>query len=73
MGPNPALDAVIASVRPALNSRPTTEAERSDFLYKLVGEVYKHVKEDVCDPQDDTSERSWIGKVRDAAIPPVPH
>lgn len=70
---NPQLAAVIASVRPALNAQPTTEAERARFLYDLVHEVYDHTKFDLHGPTDDTDERARIGVVLDAALPPTEH
>lgn len=71
MAHNPQLAVVIATVRPALNAQPTTEAERSRFLYDLVREVYDHTKFDLHDPTDDTDERARIADVLDAALPPV--
>jgi len=70
---NSQLAAVIASVRPALNAQPTTEAERSRFLYDLVREVYDHTKFDLHDPTDDTDERSRIADVVNAALPQREH
>lgn len=70
---NPQLAAVIASVRPALNAHPTTEAERAQFLYDLVREVYDHTKFDVHAPTDDTNERTRIADVLDAALPQREH
>ncbi len=67
------LNAVIRSVRPALNAQPTTEAERSRFLYDLVREVYDHVKFDLHDSTDDTDERARLAGVLDAALPPSEH
>lgn len=68
---NTQLAAVIGSVRPALNAQPTTEAERSRFLYDLVREVYDHTKFDLHEPTDDTDERTRIGVVLDAALPVI--
>lgn len=65
---NPQLQAVLDSVRPALNSAPLTEKERALFLYDLVGQVYEHVKYDVCGPDVDAPEREHIGSVRAAAL-----
>ncbi|MFZ2624602.1 MAG: hypothetical protein WAX29_05100 [Propionibacterium sp.] len=70
---NSNLAAVIASVRPALKAQPTTEAERAQFVYDLVHEVYDHVKFDVHDPEEDTPERTRLAGVLDKAIPPVKH
>lgn len=67
----PQLASVIASVRPALNAQPTTEAERAQFLYNLVREVYDHVKFDLHGPTEDTEERTRFGSVVDAALPPL--
>ena len=73
MAHNPQLATVIRSVRPALNAQPTTEAERSRFLYDLVREVYDHTKFDLHDPTDDTAERTRLADVLDAALPPNEH
>lgn len=67
----PELTAVIRSVRPALNSVETTEQERAQFIYDLTREVYAHVKYDIHRPTDDTPERERLGKVVDAALPPI--
>lgn len=69
MSHNSQLTAVIASVRPALNSAPTTEEERAQFVYDLVREVYDHVKFDLHAPTEDTDERAQLGNVLDAALP----
>lgn len=66
---NDQLAAVIASVRPALNAEPTTEAERAQFLYDLVREVYEHTKFDLHNSTEDTDERTRIADVVDAALP----
>lgn len=68
---NDQLAAVIASVRPALNAEPTTEAERAQFLYDLVREVYDHTKFDLHGPTEDTDERTRLAGVLDAALPPI--
>lgn len=70
MAHNPQLTAVIASVRPALNAQPTTEAERWRFLYDLVREVYDHTKFDLHDP---TAERTRLADVLHVALPPNEH
>ncbi|WP_454112735.1 hypothetical protein [Microbacterium maritypicum] len=67
----PELTAVIRSVRPALNSVETTEQERAQFIYDLTREVYDHVKYDIHRPTDDSPERERLGKVVDAALPPI--
>lgn len=64
-----ALEAVVKSVRPALQSGETTEQERAAFLYDLTREVYAHVKEDVHHHSEDTPERTRVGAVVDAALP----
>lgn len=69
MSHNAQLSAVISAVRPALNSVPTTEAERAQFVYDLVLGVYEHVKFDVHHPTEDTDERARLGAVLDAALP----
>ena len=69
MAHNDQLAAVIASVRPALNAQPTTEAERAQFLYDLVREVYDHTKFGLHDPADDTDERARLAHVLDTALP----
>lgn len=66
---NPHLAAALASIRPALNAQPTTEAERAQFLYDLVREVYDHVKFDLHAPSADTAERAQVGDVINAALP----
>ncbi|MGO1737247.1 MAG: hypothetical protein ACTHZ9_13140 [Leucobacter sp.] len=66
---NPRLAAALASIRPALNAQPTTEAERAQFLYDLTREVYDHVKFDLHMPTADTAERTRVGDVVNAALP----
>lgn len=62
---------IVASVRPALNAQLTTEADRAQFVYDLVREVYDHAKFDVHGPTEDAAERSRLGDVLDAALPPT--
>jgi hypothetical protein len=59
--------AVVAQVRPALQSAPTTEAERRKYVYDLLRAVYTHVRDDVHFSTEDTPERTRIGKVVDMA------
>lgn len=65
------LAAVVGSVRPALNSATTTEEQRARFAYDLLREIYDHVKFDVHGADIDAEERSRLGDVLDAALPPV--
>ncbi|WP_431030844.1 hypothetical protein [Plantibacter sp. RU18] len=69
--PNPQLEALIKSVRPALRDAQPNEAERSQFIYDLVREVYDYAKFDVSGPGADTDERAYLGGVVDAALPPL--
>lgn len=69
MTTDPKLSALIKSVRHTLNSVETTEAERAEFLYDLVREVYEYIKFDVYGPDADTKERARIAEVLDAALP----
>ena len=68
---NPKLRDLIELVRPTPQAVATTDAERAEFLYDLVREVYEHVKFDVYGPDADTEERTRIGQVLDAALPPT--
>ncbi|WP_293787986.1 hypothetical protein [uncultured Aeromicrobium sp.] len=65
------LENLVASIRPTLTSVSTTPAERAQLVYDLVREVYDHVKFDVHGADVDTDERSRLGDVLDAALPPV--
>lgn len=67
----PALQAVLASVRPALQAADTTPRDRAEFLYDLTREVYDHVKFDIHGANADTPERGRIGQIVDAALPPT--
>lgn len=63
--------AVVRSVRPAM--KDLTERERAQFLYDLTRAVYDGVKFDVPGHADDDPERERIGRIVDAALPPLPN
>lgn len=65
------LEAIIRSIRPALQQANLNEEERAQFVYDLVREVYEFVKFDVYGPTVDADERSRLGEVLDAALPPT--
>jgi len=50
-----------------------TERERAQFLYDLTRAVYDGVKFDVPGHADDDPERERIGRIVDAALPPLPN
>jgi hypothetical protein len=50
-----------------------TERERAKFLYDLTRAVYDGVKFDVPGHADDDPERERIGRIVDAALPPLPN
>lgn len=65
------LEALVGSVRQELNKAQPSQAERAKFVYDLVREVYDYAKYDVPGGQGDTSEREYLGKIVDAALPPL--
>lgn len=69
--PHPKLDALVKTMRPTLQAERPTEAERAQFVYDLVREVYDYVKFDVAGPGADTDERTYLGAIVDAALPPL--
>lgn len=62
---------IVRSIRPALQRANLTEEERTQLVYDLVHEVYDYVKFDVYGPTVDAPERTRIGEVLNAALPPV--
>lgn len=70
---NTHLTDVVAAVRPALQAAPTTPAERAQLAYDLLRELYEHVKFDVDGPDVDSEERSRLGEILNAALPPTGH
>lgn len=71
MGFHPKLRDVLDSIRPALEQAHTTEADRAQFLYDLIGEVYDYVKYDLHGPTITAPERSRIASIANAALPPA--
>ena len=65
------LAALVASIRPSLQSTPTTPAQRAQFVYDMVQAVYDHVKFDVHGADVDAAERNRLGDVLNAALPPT--
>lgn len=62
---------IVRSIRPALQRANLTDEQRAQLVYDLVDEVYDHVKFDVYGASVDAPERTRIGEVLDAALPPV--
>ncbi|MCT2224655.1 MULTISPECIES: hypothetical protein [Micrococcales] len=70
--PDADIKEIVRSIRPALQRANLTEAQRAQLVYDLVHEVYDYVKFDVHGADVDAPERSRIGDVLNAALPPVP-
>jgi hypothetical protein len=65
------IEAIVRSIRPALQRANLDEQQRAQLVYDLVREVYDHVKFDIYGPTVDAPERSRLGDILDAALPSV--